>query len=177
MCTITGIDQTQETCPKAIGGIYALALADFADITASTISGSSVTAVTGVTWVLFLHDLDGTAFYDQNGDRPTQYIKKYISDGFVKFVDITDAKVAALLDLGCCNLVGIAFQNNGVNRIFGIDPDADGTAAKLSLVPHKITDSLKSGTSQEENRIEFVITGESEKALTTTIDYATVVGA
>lgn len=174
MCTITAIDQTQETCPKAIGGIYAMALADYADITASTISGTSVTSITGVTWVVFLHDLDGTAFFDQNGDRPTQFILKYITDAFIKFVDLTDAKIAAVGDLGCCNLVGIAFQNNGVNRIFGIDPDADGTGAKLSLVPHKVTPSGKSGTSQDENRLEWVITGESEKMLTTTIDYATV---
>lgn len=174
MCTITAIDQTQETCPKAIGGIYALALADYADVTDVTVSGSSVTAVTGPTWVVFLHDLDGTAFFDQNGERPSQHILKYTSDGFVKFVDLTDAKVAAILELGCCNLIGIAFQNNGVNRIFGIDPDEDGTGGKLSLVPHKVTPSGKSGTSQEENRLEFVLAGESEKMLTTTIDYATV---
>jgi hypothetical protein len=174
MCTLTAIDQTQEACPKAIGGIFALALGDWADVTAVTVSGSSVTAVTGITWVTFEHDLDGTAFFDQNGERPSQYILKYVSDGFIKFVDITDAKIAALLELGCCNLVGIAFQNNGTNRIFGIDPDEAGTDAKLSLVPHKVTPSAKSGTSQEENRIEFVISGESESLLTTTLDYATV---
>lgn len=174
MCTLTPIDQTQEACPAAIGGIYALALADFADLTDATISGTSVTALTGVTWTVFLFDKDNTAFYDQNGERPSQYLLKYVSDGFLKFVDITDDKVAALADIGCCSLIGIAFQNNGTNRIFGIDPDEDGTGAIESLVRHVITPSAKSGTGNEENRIEFVIAGESLEMLTTTIDYATV---
>jgi hypothetical protein len=173
MCTIVAIDQTQEACPKAIGGIFALALGDLADVTAVTISGTSVTAVTGVTWVLFLHDKDGSAFFDQNGERPTQYVLKYISDGFVKFVDATDAKIATLLGLGCCSLIGIAFQNNSTNRLFGIDidPTAD---FKESLEKHTITPSVKSGTSNEENRIEFVIAGMSENVLTTTITYDSI---
>lgn len=174
MCTITAIDQTQEACPKGIGGIYALSLADFADLTAATVSGSSVTSVTGLTWVTFLHDKDGTAFFDQNGERPSTYVLKYVTDGFVKFVDVTDAKIAAVEDLGCCSLVGIAWYNNGHAAIFGIDPDDAGTDAKESLVRHQVTPSRKSGTSGEENRLEFVINGESEKLLSTTLAYATV---
>lgn len=174
MCTITAIDQTAEACPKAIGGIFALALADFADVTAVTYSGSSVTAVTGATWVVFEHDQDGTAFFDQNGERPSQYLLDYVSDGFVKFVDATDAKIAAIADLGCCDIIGIAFQNNGTNRFFGIEPAPDGSDYKRSLEAHKITPSVKSGTSNDENRIEFVIVGKSSICMTTTIDYATV---
>lgn len=173
MCTLTSIDQSQEACPNAIGGIFALALGDFADITASTISGTSVTALTGITWTKFIFDLDGTAFFDQNGEQVDQFTKKYVSDGFVKFVDLNDAKIAAVAELGCCNVVGIAFQNNGTNRIFGIDPNSAGDDVQLSLVPHKVVDSGKSGTTNESNRLEFVITGESSKMLSTTIDYDT----
>jgi len=174
MCTLTAIDQTAEACPVAIGGIFALALGDFADITAATIAGTSVSALTGIVWSVYLFDKDNTAFFDQNGERPSQFILKYVSDGFCKFVDITDAKIAALEDLGCCNIVGIAFQTNGVNRIFGIDPNAAGDEIIQSLVGHKITPSAKSGTGEDENRIEFVISGESQTLLTTTIDFDTV---
>lgn len=174
MCTLTAIDQTAEACPKAIGGIFALALADYNDLTAVTIAAGVVSAVTGITWVLFKHDIDGTAFFDQNGESPSPNLIDFISDGFVKFVDATPAKIAAVNGLVCCKLIGIAFMNNGTNRIFGFDPDLAGTSFIPSLEAHKVIPSVKSGTSNDENRVEYVIQGKSAQVLTTTITYASV---
>lgn len=177
-CGLVSINSVTDCLPN-YGGIVKSFGCKLADITSVTIVSGVVTtftmASTGL-WKTYIYDADGTAKFDQEG---TINNNRFFCEqsAFMKFKGISAAYVDAANNAkDCCDVVFVHILANGLRVIQGIETlAATGAPSRTFNRSTRIKPSLKSDTTQNEARMEFVVDGSSNSfALTTSITDAAI---
>lgn len=159
-CVPIGINQDNESCATADGGILLSYATDFANITSVTFgTDGEITAIVmdspGL-WEKFVYDDDDTAFYNSTGERTG---KKHVfnQECFMKFEGLSIDKIKAANALkDCCNMVWIHRLNSGLAIIQGIENDGSGALTRVKQSA-KTTASVLSDTGENTERIEITV--------------------
>lgn len=177
-CTLVGINSVVDCSPN-YGGIVKSFGCKFADITSVTVAANIITTFTMASiglWKQYLYDADGTAKFDQDG---TVNNNRFSCEqgAFMKFKGVTAAYVAAANNAkDCCDVVFIHVMANGTRVVQGIESlAATGAPDRTFNRSTRIKPSLKSDTTQNESRMEFVVDGNSNSfTLTTSLTDAAI---
>ena len=116
-------------------------------------------------WKKQVYDTDGTAFFNQTGQRKGRRLT-YKQASFLKYSGMDSTYAVAAKTFGkCCNLVFIHVLTNGNRVVQGLEIDA---AASGGFTGTKVTDTmltpnLLSDTSQNDSRMEFNVEGEAKE--------------
>lgn len=170
-CSLVGVNSVLDCSPN-YGGIVKSFGCKLSDITSVTIASGVITGFTMSTtglWKEYLYDADGTAKFDQDGTVNNNRFSCEQS-AFMKFKGITAAYVAAANNAkDCCDVVFIHVLANGTRVVQGIEAlAASGAPDRTFNRSTRIKPSLKSDTTQNESRMEFVVDGNSNSFTLTT---------
>lgn len=152
------------SCIDATGGIVRSFAVSKEYITGVTATGNVISAITMSTtgkWKLLTYDVDGTAFFNQTGQRAGRRLT-YQQSAFLKFSGLDEVYAAAAKIFGeCCQLVFIHILTNGKRVVQGLELDATAVGG---FVGTKISDTaatpnLLSDTSENDSRMEFTVEG------------------
>ncbi len=163
-CTITGINSVTD-CVINYGGIVKSWGCKLADITSVTITTGEITnftmASTGL-WKEFIYDADGTANYNQVGSVNNNRFSNE-QTAFMKFKGISSAYVtAAQAAKDCCDVVFIHVLANGVRLVQGFEAlAATGAPQRPANRSTRIIPTINSDTTQNEARMEYAVTGNT----------------
>lgn len=154
-CTLTTLE---EVCLSPFGGIYMSYAAKMSEIDDITFSGDGeITAFTmkaSGTFAKYKYTQDDSAYYNQVGSR-TGNLHEYAQDSFFKFLSITDENQAFSQAItACCDLVIVHFLRNGKKLAQGVEYDVDNQVWRIARNSTKAVNSVYSGTSAEESRVE-----------------------
>lgn len=177
-CDVVAIN-SGGSCIDAEGGITHSYVVSLEYITAVTATGNVISAITMGTpnkWMRLDYDKDGTAFFNQTGQRNGRRLS-YLQQAFLKFAGYDETYGVAANTFGkCCQLVFIHVLTNGKRVVQGIELDttATGNFTATKIADTKATPNLMTDTSENEARLEFNIEGtaKSTSPFTTLTDAA-----
>lgn len=165
-CDVVAIN-SGGSCIDAEGGITHSYCVSLEYITSVTATGNVISAITMGTpnkWVRLDYDKDGTAFYNQTGQRNGRRLT-YLQQAFLKFAGLDETYAAAAEIFGkCCQLVFVHVLTNGKRVVQGIELDSTATGGFVStkIADTKATPNLLTDTSENEARMEFNIEGTAK---------------
>lgn len=179
-CEPQSIDR-RNICPNAAGGIEAFAVIEGPTIDDVTLADGVMTNITldqGGSVTMFYPTDDDSAYSNSTGDRPNDGNNHfYAHETYGSFEGVDDDTAHAADGLAdCCNLVIIAFFNNGFKLVHGIEQikDADPLDPqwKFSQKRGKATVNVMSGTGADSSKVEIFMRSRSRNIVSTdmTID-------
>lgn len=177
-CALVGINSVVDCSPN-YGGIVKSFGCKLADITSVTLTAGVATSFTMASvglWKTYIYDADGTARFDQEGTITNNRFNCE-QTAFMKFKGITAAYISAANNAkDCCDVVFVHVLANGTRVIQGIESlTVTGPPDRTFNRSTRIKPSLRSDTTQNESRMEFVVDGNSNSfSLPTTITDAAI---
>lgn len=163
-CTVVNMDNS--ACPVVGGGILESAVAPCTAITDVVFGENGV--VTAITYTAgafkkFKYDRDDTAYYNQEGDRPSQYLHLSNQNAFMKFAGIDPAKVDGARKLHhCCCVVAVHKMANGFTLIQGIELVPGSTTEWQFTKKDTVAKvNIMTDTGSNEDRVEITLTGQA----------------
>lgn len=177
-CTLVGINSVTDCTPNQ-GGIVKSFGAKLSDITSVTITAGVITNFTmgsvGL-WEEYVYDGDGTANFNQTGAVNNNRFSCEQA-AFLKFKGITSAYITAANNAkDCCDVVFIHVLANGTRLVQGFEAlAATGAPERTQNRNTRIIPNVNTDTTQNEARLEFNITGNSNSfTLPTDLDDAAI---
>ncbi len=172
-CALVGINSVADCLPN-FGGIVKSFGVKLSDITGVTITSGVISnftmASTGL-WEEYIYDADGTANYNQTGAiNNNRFSNEQVA--FLKFKGINAAYVAAANNAkDCCDVVFVHVLANGTRLVQGIEAlAATGAPDRTFNRSTRIIPNINTDTTQNEARMEFTISGNSNSfSLTTSL--------
>ncbi len=163
---LTGISQASINC-SCDGGISRSAFTScdcIEDITYDSEGCPSMLVMADLDlWTEFIYDDDDSAFFNQTGERPTDFQFNANQETFIKFSGLTKEKVAeanVLKDI-CCGVAAHEHLNNCLTSFQGIEPrDAscnNSSTFKFTKKRLKFTPSALTDTGANCDRLEITL--------------------
>lgn len=178
-CALTELNSAA-ACDFIEGGILYSYAVDLSKVTAITLTSgviSNLTMSTPGQFVRWDYDQDATANFGQTGARNANQIT-IEQAAFLKFKGYTAAYVdAANKAIQCCNVLVIHVLSNGTRVVQGLEQSsgASGGFVKTKVLETRVVPNLMTGTTQEEARLEFNVSGTSRSfTLTTSLTDAAI---
>ena len=163
-CTLTGINSVTD-CNANYGGIVKSFGCKLSDITSVTVTSGEISNFTmaGVgAWEEYIYDADGTANYNQVGAvNNNRFSCEQTS--FMKFKGVTTAYITAANNAkDCCDVVFIHVLANGARVVQGFEYlTATGAPSRTANRSTRVIPTINSDTTQNEARMEYAVTGNS----------------
>lgn len=170
-CEITDQDNSA-TCEDNSGGVVKSLVAKLADITGVTITAGVITGLTMAStglWKEWKYDRDNTARYDQPGTNQNGRFSTEQTH-FCKFKGVSAASIDAANKVRhCCDVVAIHIWANGLKTVQGLEMmAATGAPVPTANRNTRVTPSVLSDVSANENRTEYTIAGNANSFSMTT---------
>lgn len=178
-CALTELNSAGG-CDFIEGGILYSYAVDLAKVSAITLTSgviSNLTMTTPGQFVRWDYDDDATANFAQPGTRNANQIT-IEQAAFMKFKGFTAAYVdAANKAIQCCNVLVIHVLSNGTRVVQGLEQSsgAAGGFVKTKVLGTRVVPNMQTGTTSEESRLEFNVTGTARTfTLTTSLNDAAI---
>lgn len=177
-CTLTGINSVTD-CNPNYGGIVKSFGCKLSDITSVTITSGEISNFTMASvglWEEYIYDADGTANFNQTGAINNNRFSCEQA-AFMKFKGITAAYVAAANNAkDCCDVVFVHVLANGTRLVQGFEAlTATGAPSRTANRSTRIVPTINTDTTQNEARMEFLVSGNANSfTLTTTLSDAAI---